>query len=60
MQGWFTVENKGSIKMNFQKRIMSAVLAVMMLCSLCVSSVLSGEINDKQNNSEMKVVYVRD
>lgn len=46
--------------MTFQKRVMSAVLAVMMLCSLCVSSALASETNKKQNNSEVTILFTHD
>lgn len=46
--------------MTFQKRVMSAVLAVMMLCSLCVSSVLASETDKKQNNGEVTILFTHD
>lgn len=46
--------------MTFQKRVMSAVLAVMMLCSLCVSSVLASETDKKQNSGEVTILFTHD
>lgn len=46
--------------MGFHKRVMSAVLAVIMLCSLCVSSVLAEDNNKKQNNGEVTILFTHD
>ncbi|MDO4311808.1 MAG: bifunctional UDP-sugar hydrolase/5'-nucleotidase [Eubacteriales bacterium] len=46
--------------MNFHKRVMSALLAVIMLCSLSVSSALAEETNKKQNNGEVTILFTHD
>lgn len=43
--------------MGFQKRVISAVLAVIMLCSLSVSSALAEDLNKKQNNDEVTISF---
>ena len=44
--------------MNFRKRIRSAVLMVIMLCSLSVGSVVAGETSEKQN--KVTILFTHD
>lgn len=46
--------------MNFQKRVRSAVLAVLMLCSLSVGSVVAGEISQEQDPGEVTILFTHD
>ena len=46
--------------MNFQRRVRSAVLAVLMLCSLSVGSVVAGEISQAQDPGEVTILFTHD
>lgn len=49
-----------SMTMNFQKRVMSAVSAVIMLCFLSVSSVVAGDGNKQQDSGEVTILFTHD
>lgn len=46
--------------MNFQKRVMSALLAVIMLCSLSVSSVLAEETSGEKSAEAVTILFTHD
>lgn len=46
--------------MIFQRRVRSAVLAVLMLCSLSVGSVVAGEADKTQNPDEVTILFTHD
>lgn len=46
--------------MNFKKRMMSAALAVIMMCSLCVSSVLAEENKTNEANEGVQILFTHD
>lgn len=46
--------------MNFQKRAMSAVLAIIMLCMLSVSSVVAEDGSGKQDPKEVTILFTHD
>lgn len=46
--------------MNFQKRVMSALLAVIMLCSLSVSSVLAEETSGEKSADAVTILFTHD
>ena len=46
--------------MNFRKRMMSAALAVIMMCSLCVSSVLAEENKTDETNEGVQILFTHD
>ncbi len=50
--------NKGVTVMNFEKRIISAVLAVVMTCTLCVCSVLAED--SKGEGKKVDVMFLHD
>lgn len=37
--------------MNFRKRMASAMLLIIMMCSLCVTSVLAEDMKEKENEN---------
>lgn len=46
--------------MNFRKRMMSAALAVIMMCSLCVSSVVAEEAKASEANEGVQILFTHD
>ena len=46
--------------MNFQNRVKSAVLAVLMLCSLSVGSVVAGEAGPMREQDEVTILFTHD
>lgn len=46
--------------MNFRKRMMSAALAVIMMCSLCVSSVLAEDTKTNETSEGVQILFTHD